>query len=222
MTSNYFAFKAARATRRAEIYIYGAIGDDWFGEGISAKRFRRELKDLGDPKSIDLHIDSFGGSVFDARTIYTLLTEHKAKIDVSIDGTAASAASFIAMAGDSIKIAEGGFFMIHEASGFTYGDAAKHEKTASLLRTVNGTILNTYASRTKLEEQKLADWMAEETWFTGSEAVAAGFADEVIADKRVAASAPNAVVAAYKRLPKELQTSKVVRTKVHELLEGLR
>ena len=113
--------------------MYGPIGEDFFGEGISAKNFASQLKELGAVRTIDLHIDSPGGSVTDARTIYTLLVEHKATINVKIDGFAASAASFIAMAGDEVAIAEGGFFMIHEARGITRGTANEMSLNARIV-----------------------------------------------------------------------------------------
>jgi ATP-dependent Clp protease protease subunit len=109
----------ARGTDRAEIYLYGTVGADWFGEGVTAKQFAADLKGLGKVKTIDLRINSDGGSVFEGKTIYSLLAEHPAKVITRIDGLAASIASLIAMAGDEIHIAEGGFVMIHNAWTFT-------------------------------------------------------------------------------------------------------
>jgi ATP-dependent protease ClpP protease subunit len=107
--------------------LYGVIGEiylyDWFGDGVTAKQFADDLKALGNVKTIDLRINSEGGSVFDGKAMYSLLNEHKAKIIVHIDGLAASAASFVAMAGDEIEIAEGGFVMIHNAYMVAMGDA---------------------------------------------------------------------------------------------------
>ncbi len=97
-----------RGKDSAEIYLYGAIGGDWMGEGITAKQFADDLKALGPVKKIDLRINSEGGSVFDGKAMYSLLNAHSANITVHVDGLAASAASFIAMAGDTIEIAEGG------------------------------------------------------------------------------------------------------------------
>ncbi len=92
----------ARGDDAAEIYIYGVIGGDWFGDGVTAKMVADDLKDLGKVKNIDVRINSEGGSVFDGKAIYSLLVENKATVNVKIDGLAASAASFIAMAGNSI------------------------------------------------------------------------------------------------------------------------
>src|SRR6185369_13034984 len=84
----------AKGKDNAEIYLYGVIGGDWFGEGVTAKQFADDLKKLGNVKTIDLRINSEGGSVFDGKAMYSLLNEHPAKVVTHIDGLAASAASF--------------------------------------------------------------------------------------------------------------------------------
>lgn len=156
---------------------------DWFGEGITAKSFERELKALGDVNVIDLRINSEGGSVHDARAIYNLLNQHKARKEVHIDSLAASAASFIAMVGDSISMAESGFFMIHNARMFGGGDAKDWEAGAKFLHTVNRTIADTYTARTGNSASKIKDWMDAETWFTGQEALDEGFATAIVKNK---------------------------------------
>jgi len=83
---------AARGSDRAEVYLYGQIGESWFGDGISAKRFADDLKAVPNAKTIDVRINSEGGDVFDGKAIYTLLLQHKANVVVWVDGLAASAA----------------------------------------------------------------------------------------------------------------------------------
>jgi ATP-dependent Clp protease protease subunit len=197
-----------RGSDRAEIYLYGIIGADWFGDGVTAKTFADDLKELGNVKTIDLRINSEGGSVFDGKAMYSLLVEHKAKIITHIDGLAASAASFIAMAGDEIEIAEGGFVMIHNAWMFAMGDARELRRTADLLDTVNGTILDVYVARTKGDKKEIAKMMDDETWMTAAEAVKNGFADKMVENLKVAAcvSHPDR----YKRLPAALKNARAV------------
>lgn len=178
----------ARSKDSAEIYLYGIIGGDWFGEGVTAKQFADDLKALGAVKTIDLRINSEGGSVFDGKAMYSLLNEHKAKIIVHIDGLAASAASFVAMAGDEIQIAEGGFVMIHNAYMVAIGDARAMRQSADMLDTVNNTIIDVYASRTKADRKAIAKMMDDETWMTGADAVKNGFADKMVENLKVAAS----------------------------------
>src|SRR5690349_16505668 len=100
--NNGYKFIRNAAKDAAEIYIYGPIGMSWFGDGVSANQFRQDLAAAGAVKTIDVRINSEGGDVFDAQAIYQLLLQHKATVTVHVDGLAASAASFIAMAGASI------------------------------------------------------------------------------------------------------------------------
>lgn len=179
----------ARGAQRAEIYVYGIIGGDWFGDGATAQKFADDLKKLGNVTSIDLHIDSEGGSVKDAQAMYTLLVAHPAKVTTHIDGWACSAASFLAMAGSEINIGAGGMFMIHNARMMAYGEAEDLERGAALLRTTNQVILDKYVDRTGLDAKKVKAWMDAETWWTGSEAVKAGFADRVVENLKIAAVA---------------------------------
>ncbi len=169
----------------AEILIYEHIGEGFFGGGVSAKKFIEDLKALGDIRTLNVRINSPGGDVFDATTIYNQLVQHKATVNIFIDGLAASAASYIAMAGDTIQIAENALFMIHNASGFAMGNAVDMRKMAELLDKVDSTIVTTYQRRTKQPENKLKAWMADETWFTGQEAVDNGFADSIMEAKAV-------------------------------------
>lgn len=179
----------ARSTKRGEVYVYGVIGLDLgFGlDGVTAGQFASDLKKLGNVEEIDVFINSDGGIVDDARAIYSQLTRHPAKINVQIDSIAASAASFIAMAGNTISIAEGGFLMIHEARGGFRGTADAMRKQADLMDSYTSTIAQTYMARTKKPEKQIREWMKDETYFTGPEAVANGFADKIIQNMRVAA-----------------------------------
>jgi ATP-dependent Clp protease, protease subunit len=130
-----------------------------------------------------LHINSPGGDVSEADAIYTALNAHQAKVNVYIDGLAASAASYIAMAGDTIAIAEHAKFMIHNAWGVAIGNAEEMRKLAGVLDKIDTTIRLIYQRRTGNSDKQLRDWMEAETWFTGQEAKASGFADKVIKAK---------------------------------------
>lgn len=180
-------YKMVNRKGRGEIYLYGIIGDSWFGDGITASQFAKDLKALGAVDAIDLRINSDGGSVTHAESIYTHLVEHKARVTTHIDGIAASAASYIAMAGDEILIADGGFVMIHEARSIDYGTAEDFRRMADLLDKTNDRIVAKYKARTKNEDKQLRAWMAEEKWFVGPEAVEHGFADRVVENLKIAA-----------------------------------
>lgn len=209
-----------KANDRGEIWLYGIIGADWFGDGVTAKTFAKDLKALGKVSTIDLRINSDGGVVTDARAMYNLLVEHEAKIVTHVDGIAASAASFVAMAGEEIVIAEGGFVMIHNARGVTWGEAEDHRRMADVLDNVNGTIIDTYEARTKQDKKKIKKWMDEETWFNGKEAVANGFADRIVENMKVAASLHDP--SRFKNLPAALQPNRIAALAAIESMRASR
>ncbi len=187
---------------RGEIYLYGIIGQDFWGDGVSAKQFADDLKGLGAVTSIDLRINSEGGDVFAGKSMYSLLAEHPARVTVHVDGLAASAASFIAMAGDDIQIAEGAFMMVHNARGGLFGTSEDLRRHADLMDTVTDSIRDMYVARSGKSVAAVKKWMDEETWFTGQQAVDAGLADTVVENLRVAASVRDP--SKYRHLPDAL------------------
>lgn len=177
----------AKGKARADIYVFGVIGGGWFEDGPTSDSFRKELKAIGNAE-IDLHIDSEGGSVKQAQAMYSLLIAHPAKVVAHIDGWACSAASFLAMAAEEIRIGAGSMFMIHNARMMTFGTADDMESAAALLRTTNQQIAQKYADRSGRPMDKIKKWMDEETWFTGQQAKDEGFADIVVENRKIAAS----------------------------------
>lgn len=177
----------AKTETEAEIWIYEEIGDGWFG-GLSARQFAKDVKALGDKiERITVRLNSPGGDVFDGNAIYNILKQHKARVIVHIDGLAASIASVIAMAGDEINIADNALMMVHNAWGFCMGYASDMRQTADLLDKVDGTIVTTYCKRTELDESKVKDLMAAETWMNAQEALDYGFVDNITDAMQVAA-----------------------------------
>lgn len=160
----------------ATVYLYGVVGSYW--DGLSAGEIVRQIKDL-DVKQLDLHIHSPGGSAFDGIAIFNAFRNHPAKVVVTVDGIAASAASVIAMAGDEIIMSPGSQMMIHDAWLLTIGNAAELREDADWLDKQSQNIAGIYAHRAG---GKADDWRASmlaETWYTAEEAVAAGLADKV-------------------------------------------
>lgn len=207
-----------RGNGRGEIYLYGTIGDSFWSEGISAKKFADDLKALGKVDAIDLRINSEGGDVFAAKAMYSLLVDHPAEVTTHIDGLAASAASYVAMAGNKIKIAEAAFLMIHNASTIVRGNAKEMRRKADLIETVDASIREVYAARTGQDLAQIRDWMNEETWFEGEEAVDAGFADTLVENLKVAASVADPAV--FKHLPSALQPNRMRARAIMESLRG--
>lgn len=178
----------------AEIYIYSDIGESWWGDGVTAKAIADQLKELKGVKKIDVRLNSYGGDVFDGLAIYRQLTDHAAEVTTHIDGIAYSAASVIAMAGDNIRIANGGQIMIHDAWTIAIGNAEELRDTANRVDMTSQELAKLYAARTKRTETEVRDWMRAETWMTAQEAVDRGFADEIVDFQRaVARSVPGFV-----------------------------
>lgn len=170
-------FRITNANDKAEVYIYDAIGEF----GVTAKDFVAQLK-ATDTKNIDLHINSPGGLIFDAVAIYSALKNHSANVNTYIDGIAASAASFVAMAGDSITIEKPAKMMIHDANGLVIGNAKDMRDMANLLDELSNTIADIYADRTGKPSAFWRAAMQQETWYSSAEAVDAGLADRVAND----------------------------------------
>ena len=198
---SWYSIQAAAKANTADIYIYDEIGY-W---GITAADFAKDLKAQGDVTEIHLHINSPGGSVYDGTAIYNLLKNHKAHVTVHIDGLAASMGSVIAMAGDTIIMPENALMMIHNPWGGAIGDAEEMRKMADLLDKIKASLMTVYTSRTGLSEEEVSAIMDAETWYTGTEAQAAGFADTLTPSMDLAASARfDFTKLGYNHTPKQL------------------
>lgn len=158
-----------------EIFLYDEFGPDWAGM-VSAAYVKRELEKAGGGQAV-LRINSPGGSVVEAMGIYTLAVKHG--VDVEIDGLAASAASYVAMAGKRIRIAENAMLMIHDPWTLAMGNANELRKTAETLDKFGGQANAVYAARSGMSIEQIAEASKAETWYTASEAVTAGLADEI-------------------------------------------
>lgn len=185
----------------AEVFVYGDIGG-WM-DGVSADDFARELKSLK-VTEITARINSGGGSVFEGQAIYNSLVNHPAKVNVVIDGIAASIASVIAMSGDNISITEGSHIMVHKPWSMAMGDANSMRKEAEVLDSLESGIIDIYAARTGKSRDQLEKWVANETWFKGASAVDAGFADNVIPAKRKENFAKSNILNHYQHLPVDI------------------
>lgn len=164
---------AEQAETVAEVHIYDEIGY-W---GTSAKDFAQQLAEL-DVDRIQLRINSPGGNAWDGVAIMNTLRRHRARVEVTVDGIAASAASLIAMAGDHIVMNRSSQMMIHDTSGMAWGNAATMRETADLLDKLSDSYADAYAKRAGGTRGAWRDVMRAETWYTAEEAVLAGLADE--------------------------------------------
>jgi ATP-dependent Clp protease protease subunit len=197
--------RAETADDEATIYLHGVIGG-WWGD-IDETTFAKTLAGI-DAKTIHLRINSPGGDVFAARAMMTAIRQHKAHVVAHVDGIAASAATDICMAANSVEISKGAFFMIHNAWTVAIGNKDEMRTTANLLEKIDGAINDDYVARTGKSADEIKAWMDDETWFTADEAVTNGFADTVV---EVSGSASNSAawnVSAYKNAPKALTEPK--------------
>lgn len=168
----------------AEIIMYGVIGETWGGEGISAKNFSDELAKLpATVKNITLRINSPGGDVFDGITIYNRIKQHKAKVNVVVEGMAASIASIIMLAGDTIEIGTGAMVMIHLPWTWAAGNRKDLENTINRLVDVEDQLLNIYQKRVKKYTRSEIKLMLEkETWLDADQAIELGLIDTKLED----------------------------------------
>lgn len=187
MTRAWYEIRNATSDDAAQIYIYDQIGEDWFGNGVTAKGFLTELQGVTAPR-IDLHLNSPGGSVFDGVAIHNALVRHPATVTTYVDGLAASIASVIALAGERVIMARNALFMIHDPSGAVQGTADDMRQMADVLDKIRDTLVATYHDKTGLPHDELAAALKAETWFTADEAAGAGFVDEVGIEQQIAAS----------------------------------
>ena len=166
--------------KTAELILYGSIGSDEYWDDISDKVFKQDIENLGDVENITLHINSPGGSVFSAVAIANTLKNHKAKVTANIDGLAASAATIITSACDTVRMPKNALFMIHNPITFAYGNNQEMQKTVEMLDKVKNSIIETYLSKTKTDKETLSELMDNETWMDAETAKEYGFVDEIV------------------------------------------
>jgi ATP-dependent protease ClpP protease subunit len=173
----------ASASTPAEIRIYGRIGGGgWLMDAITAKDIATALDDIG-PGPVDVRINSGGGDVFDGVAIHSLLSRHPGVVTVFVDGLAASAASFIMLAGERIVAARNAMIMIHDGMTGVFGNRDRLMRAVDLLDKVSDNIADMYAERAG---EDAAFWRAkmlengeDGVWYTGAEALDAGLVDEL-------------------------------------------
>jgi ATP-dependent protease ClpP protease subunit len=176
----------------ATLYVLDEIGY-W---GISAADVMAELAQLANVRDLTVRITSPGGDVFDGIAIYNALADHPAQVTVMVEGLAASAASFIAQAGDVRRMNRGTQMMIHDAAGMCVGNASDMAEMQALLDRVSDTIASIYADRSGGDAATWREAMRAETWYGPDEAVAAGLADETAAPAEPEQGEPEPAMAA--------------------------
>lgn len=215
------------AEKVTEILIYGEIGDDWFGEsnGVEAKAFVEELKNVPADHQIVVGINSPGGKVTDGLAMYNSLQAIRHRVVCRIDGMAASIASIIALAGREVQMPETAIYMIHDPAAFVPGATADQcREIADRLDKYANDLAAVYAKKTKRPAEQMRLLMRAETYMNGTEAKTLGFVDTLTEPAKLAAIAPHLQVLA--RLHEksaalnsgENQTTKKMKDKLIALL----
>ena len=201
----------------AVLQIFDQIGEDWFGgSGISAKAFSDALQSVG-PGPLVVEINSPGGNVWDGLTIYNMLRGRQAPVTTRVVGIAASIASIIALAGDTIEMAEASLFMIHDPSGMVAGTSEDMRKMANALDQHAEILAGIYVKRTGKTSAQIRAAMSAETWFTAQEAIQFGLADKSTEQLAMAACwHPRAVT---KTAPETVKSN--LRRGLEQYAEGL-
>ena len=192
----------------ADVNIDGEIvSQKWDDSDTTGASFRDDLKGLGNVKTINLHINSPGGSVFEGISIYNQLKQNKATVNVYVDGLAASIASVIAMSGDTIFMPENSMMMIHNPWTIAMGNAKEFRKQADDLDRVGEQSVKTYLAKSngKIDEDKLRQLMDDETWLSADEAVNYGLADKILENNQaVACLVPDKFKSMFQHLPSQV------------------
>ncbi|MDR1606384.1 MAG: Clp protease ClpP [Streptococcaceae bacterium] len=152
--------------------------ESWLGDEVTPKLFRDEL--MSGDGDISVIINSPGGDVFAAASIYNMLMDYPHKVTVKIDSLAASAASVIAMAGTTVQMSPVAMMMCHNPSTLAFGEKVDMEKAIAMLDEVKESIINAYEIKSGLSRVQLSHMMDAETWMDAKKAVKLGFADEII------------------------------------------
>lgn len=204
----FWNFKAL-GNNEGELCIYGEIADSqggWFSDGteVTPTTFKEDLDALGDIDTLNVYLNSPGGDVFAGQAIYNQLKRHPATVNMHVDGLAASIASVIAMAGDTIYMPANSMMMIHHPMSQVYGNAAEMRTMADTLDKVSESIQQCYLAKAPdLDPGDLVDLMDNETWMTAQEAHDMGLCDVVEDEKSLVASVKDLeILASYKHAPK--------------------
>lgn len=177
-----------------ELYIYGDIADTkWWVEDVTPIEIKNALDNMGEIAQLDVHINSYGGSVFAGNAIVNLIENYKKKRKCSvytyIEGLAASMASGISTVGDKVYMANNSLYMVHKPLSYVSGNANDLEKEIEILNKVEDTLVVNYMKKFNGTEEELRQMLSDETWLTAEEAQGYGFVDEIIDSVEIVASA---------------------------------
>lgn len=204
------------------IEVFDVIGEDyWTGEGVTAKKIAAKLREL-DGQDVSVYINSPGGDMFEGLAIYNLLRDYSGEVTVKIIGMAASAASVIAMAGDTRQIGSSAFYMIHNAWTLAAGNRHEFRAMADYLEPFDAAMAEIYAAGTDIAVADIVKLLDAETWINGKDAVEQGFADELLASDKVLHDTAQSNTSAAAKIDIALAASGMPRSERRALLKQLK
>ncbi|ENG7537613.1 TPA: head maturation protease, ClpP-related [Providencia stuartii] len=201
------------------ISVLDVIGEDFWGEGVTAKRISAALRAIGN-QDVVVNINSPGGDMFEGLAIYNLLRAHSGKVTVNVLGIAASAASIIAMAGDEIQMGRGAFLMIHNCWAVGVGNRHDFAKLANDLAPFDKSMSDIYVARSGLPEEAISQMMDNETYIGANDAIEKGFADSLLAADAMD-DGDESPQAAIRKLDALLAKAKTPRSERRRLISAL-
>ena len=215
--------RAAVETATDTITMYGVIGEDWWGEGVTVKRIDSALRAIGD-KPVTVYINSPGGDMFEGIAIYNRLREHSQPVTTKVLGLAASAASVIAMAGTQREVAKSAFLMIHNC--WTWLAANRHglREAADQMEEFDKVMIGLYADTSGQSEDVIEHMLDAETYLSGSSALEKGFATGLIAADEVKEAPDDSLTQAHasRKLDAALAKSGMPRSERRKLIAGIK
>ncbi|PNK88841.1 ATP-dependent Clp protease proteolytic subunit 1 [Serratia odorifera] len=209
----------AAATDDNTISVFDVIGQDYWGEGVTAKRIAGALRSMNGA-DVTVNINSPGGDMFEGLAIYNLLREYQGKVTVKVLGLAASAASIIAMAGDDIQIGRGAFLMIHNCWVVALGNRHDFASMVDYLEPFDNAMADIYSARSGLDSEAVKQMMDGETYIGGSDAIEKGLADGLLSSDSVM-SDDDSPSAALRKLDSLLAKANTPRSERRKLLKAL-
>ncbi|GAA6563006.1 Clp protease ClpP [Klebsiella pneumoniae] len=209
----------AATTDDNTISVFDVIGQDYWGEGITAKRIAGALRAMNGA-DVTVNINSPGGDMFEGLAIYNLLRDYEGHVTVKVLGIAASAASIIAMAGDDIQIGRGAFLMIHNCWLYAMGNRHDFAELAQSLEPFDTAMADIYAARSGLDIAAVQKLMDAESYIGGSDAVAKGLADSLLSADAVS-DGDESPAAALRKLDALLAKTNTPRSERRKLIKAL-
>jgi len=222
--------KKRKKKKVGKMSIRGFIGRGMFSDGVTGEKVEKILNEIGTVDEVEVVINSGGGDVFTAFSIFSQFKKFPARIITHIEGVAASAAAFIAEVGDERFMSENALFMIHEASGVGMGNKGDIAKLLDVLKKVDGILENTFVKASTSTIEAVKGFMTAEEFMTAQQAKDRGFIDNIGPESDVVPhvkpeesdkDTEDAVKSIMERLEKDFHDSKPLRTKWNKLVEEI-